>query len=135
MGGLKKYAGFVRVKTGTGILNDYHFNGEYFVTKPSYSISAKKMNVFYIGVDNPVSIDISGIPRENLIPSISCGTIKPDPSSPDWIVNIPSGFTDAIVTISANINNERKYLGSKRFRVKDIPDPIASIANKNSGII
>lgn len=133
--GLKKYAGFVRVITGTGILNDYHFNGEYFVTKPSYSISAKKMNVFYIGVSNPVSIDISGIPREKLVPSISCGTIKPDPSSHDWIVNIPSGFSDATVTISANINNEKKLLGSKRFRVKKIPDPMASIANKNSGII
>lgn len=133
--GVKKYAGLVRVKSSTDIQNDYHFSGEYIVSKPSYSVSAKKMNVFYIGVPNPVSIDISGILRANIAPSISCGTIKPDPASNDWIVNIPSGFTDAIIHISTNMNGEIKQLGSKKFRVKKLPDPVATIANKNSGII
>ncbi len=133
--GIKKYAGFVRAKTGTGIVNDYHFNTEYVVAKPSYTISAKKMNVFYIGVGNPVSISISGIPKENLTPSISCGTIKRDPFNDDWIVNIPPGFTEAIINISANINGVKREMGSKIFRVKRLPDPIATIANKNSGVI
>jgi hypothetical protein len=133
--GIKKYAGFVRAKTGTGIVNDYHFNTEYVVAKPSYTISAKKMNVFYIGVGNPVSISISGIPKENLTPSISCGTIKRDPFNDDWIVNIPPGFTEAIINISANINGVKREIGSKKFRVKKLPDPIATIANKNSGVI
>ncbi|MBI9039200.1 MAG: hypothetical protein JEY97_13785 [Bacteroidales bacterium] len=133
--GIKKYAGFVRAKTGTGIVNDYHFNSEYVVAKPSCTISAKKMNVFYIGVNNPVSISISGIPKENLIPSISCGTLKPDTFSNDWIVNIPPGFTEAIINISANINGVIKELGVKEFRVKRLPNPVATIANKNSGII
>jgi gliding motility-associated protein GldM len=133
--GIKKYAGFVRAKTGTGFVNDYHFNSEYVVSKPSYTISAKKMNVFYIGVDNPVSISISGIPKENLTTSISCGSLKLDPFNDDWIVNIPTGFSEAIIIISANINGVKRELGSKKFRVKKLPDPIAAIANKNSGVI
>lgn len=133
--GLKKYAGLVRVKMATDVINDFHFTGEYMVTKPSYSISAKKMNVFYIGVPNPVSIDIAGIPRENLLPSISCGTIKPDPTSNDWIVTIPANCTDAVIKLSATINGEQKQFGSKIFRIKKLPDPSATIANKNSGVI
>ena len=133
--GIKKYAGIVRTKTSTGIIQDYHFNGEYVVAEPSYTISAKKMNVFYIGVGNPVSISISGIPKENLIPSISCGTLERDPSNDDWIVNIPPDFTEAIINISANINGVIRKLGVKKFRVKRLPNPVATIANKNSGVI
>ncbi len=133
--GVNKYAGFVRAKTGTGEINDYHFKNEYFVAKTSFTISAKKMNVFYIGVDNPVSIDISGIPREKLTPTISCGSIKPDPGSNDWIVNIPPTCRDVVVNLSALINGEQKFLGAKTFRVKKIPDPIATIAGKSSGIV
>lgn len=133
--GIKKIAGFVRSKADMGVINDYHFSAEYIVASPSYSISAKKMNVFYTGVDNPVSIAVSGLPKESLTPSISCGTLKRDPSNEDWIVNIPSGYTEAIINISVNMNGVQRAMGSKRFRVKKLPDPIATIANKNSGII
>lgn len=133
--GIKKYAGFVRSRADMGGVNDYHFSAEYIVAKPSYTISAKKMNVFYTGVDNPVSISISGLPKESLTPSISCGTLKRDPSNDDWIVNIPSGFTEAIINISVNINGVQRAMGSKRFRVKKFPNPIASIGNKSSGVI
>ncbi len=133
--GIKKYAGFVRTKTSSGYINDYHFDGEYVVAKPSFTISAKKMNVFYIGVDNPVSVYISGIPKEDLTPSISCGTIKRDPAKSDWIVNIPPGFKNAIVSISAKIDGIERKMGSKKFRVKSLPNPMATIANKNSGVI
>lgn len=133
--GIKKYAGFVRATTGEGVVNDYHFSAEYMVATPSYSISAKKMNVFYIGVPNPVSIAIAGLSKESLSPVISCGTITADPASDDWIVNVPAGFREAVVSIYAEINGLRKHLGSKNFRVKKLPDPIATIANKSSGPI
>ncbi|MFK5969350.1 MAG: gliding motility protein GldM [Candidatus Marithrix sp.] len=133
--GRKKYAGFVRSKAGQGIIKDYHFSDEYIVAKPSYTISAIKMNVFYTSVDNPVSISISGLPSESLTPSISCGTLKRNPTNDDWIVSIPPGFTEAIINISVNINGIQRAMGSKRFRVKKLPNPIATIANKSSGVI
>lgn len=133
--GIKRYAGFVRSRADMGAVNDYHFSAEYIVAKPSYTISAKKMNVFYTGVDNPVSISISGLPKESLTPSISCGTLKRDPANDDWIVNIPAGFTEAIINISVNINGVQRAMGSKRFRVKKFPNPIATIGNKSSGVI
>ena len=123
----------MRETTASGGINDYHFSSEYIVARPSLAISAKKMNIFYIGVNNPVSIAISGIPQGDLVPSISSGTIKRDPVGSDWIVNIPPGNKEAIVTVTANINGEKKRLGSQVFRVKKLPDPIATVAGKSSG--
>ena len=132
--GVNKYAGFVRETTPEGRINDFHFSGEYIVAQPSVTVSAKKMNIFYIGVSNPVSIAISGIPPEDLVPSISSGTIKRDPAGGgNWIVNIPPGNTEAIVSVIANIDGEKRRLGSKLFRVKKLPDPIATVAGKSSG--
>ncbi len=42
------------------------------------TVAATKMNVFYMGVDNPVSISVPGIAEANLRPSISVGTLTRD---------------------------------------------------------
>lgn len=133
--GVKKYAGIVRAKSSTGFNQDYHFSGEYIVARPTTVITAKKMNVLYIGVLNPISIIMSGIPKEDLIPSISCGTIRRDSLSDDWIVRIPPGHSSAVIKISAVIDGVKKEVGNQLFRVKKLPDPTATIANKNSGSI
>jgi len=133
--GVNKYAGFVRRTTSTGEVKDYHFSGEYIVSKPLITVSPKKMNIFYIGVDNPVSIAVAGIPAENLIPTISTGTIKQNPTGNDWIVDVPPGKKLALVKVYANIDGEKRQLGSKIFRVKNLPTPVATIAGKNSGFI
>lgn len=134
--GVNKYAGFVRERSANGEMKDYHFSGEYIVSKPLITVSPKKMNIFYIGVDNPVSIAVAGIPIEDLIPTISCGTIKQQgPAGDEWIVNIPPGNKLALVKIYANIDGEKRQLGSKMFRVKEIPTPLATIGGKNSGFV
>ncbi len=133
--GIKRYAGFVAVKTSEGDINNYFFNDEYVVAEPSLTVSAIKMNVFYIGVDNPVSISVPGIPEENLIPSISCGTLKRDPSGDYWVVKVPPGNREAIIKVMAELNGSKREMGSKKFRIKKVPDPIALIANKNEGLI
>ncbi len=131
--GVNQYAGFVRERMANGEINDFPFHGEYVVSKPLLTVSAKKMNIFYIGVSNPVSIAISGIPAENLMPVISCGTIQRVPNSTDWVVNIPPGNKLALIKVFADINGEKRQLGSKLFRVKKLPTPVATIGGRNSG--
>ena len=58
---MHKYAGIIRILDPTGAEQDYPFKHEYIVAPPSLTVAAKKMNVFYIGVDNPVSISVPGI--------------------------------------------------------------------------
>lgn len=131
--GAQKYAGFVRVPTASGKDKTYHFNGEYYVAKPSVTVSATNMNVLYVGVDNPLSISVSGIPKENIFPEISCGSLKPDRMTGGWSATVPSGFKEAIVTVSIKTAIGMKKMGSETFRVKKLPEPTPTISLKKGG--
>lgn len=136
--GIQQYAGVVRVKGGTGEMNTYHFHEEYTVARPSLTVSATKMNVFYIGVDNPVDISVAGIPNEKLTPNINVGTLTRDPENDGWIVRVPEkpdGDMTATISVSARIDGETKKMGEMNFRLRTVPDPTAKIANKTEGTI
>ena len=53
--GDQRYAGLIKLKTAEGD-KYYPFSDAYTVTKPSVAIAAEKMNVFYAGIPNPVTI-------------------------------------------------------------------------------
>ncbi len=100
------------------------------------AVSAVKMNVFYIGVDNPVDIAVSGIPEENLKVSITGGTISKDEKGKGWIVKCKSDQAgQAVITVSADINGEIKPVGTRMFKVKRVPDPVTFIAGIDGGLI
>ena len=133
--GLKKYAGIIQVKGGQGEINNHYFSDEYFVAQPSLTVSATKMNVFYVGVENPVEISVPGIPEENVEPSISVGTLTRNPAGNDWIVTVPSGQRETIITVNAKVDGQSRAMGTKKYRIKKLPDPTALIANLNEGSV
>ncbi len=102
-------------------------NIEYTVGQSATAISLTKMNVLYIGVDNPVAIAASG-GAEQINPSISQGSIsKTGPGQYNVRVN---SVTDNC-TISVNVAG--KTAGQQVFRVRTIPDPVATVGNFVSG--
>jgi hypothetical protein len=77
------------------------------------------MNVFYIGVDNPVDISVPGGP-ERIMPTTSVGQIRED--GKQWIVSgLPNGVKEAIVSVNAVFSGKTKSMGSSVFRLKKIP--------------
>lgn len=133
--GLNKYAGLVQVNTPSGGVNNYHFSGSYIVAKPAVTVSATKMNVFYVGVDNTVSISVSGIPKENLTATISCGTLTKPTRGQEWIARVPAAFNEASISVQARIDGVVKEMGSETFRIKHLPSPMAAIGNRTGGYI
>jgi hypothetical protein len=101
----------------------------------SLFVSPTKMNIFYIGIDNPVSISVPGIADENLIPSISVGTLARDSKGKDWIVRVPPGQSKAIISVSAFNQGESRQIGSAEFRIRRTPSPTAEIAGQVEGTI
>lgn len=132
--GLQKYAGVVEVVSPEGERIPYKFSGEYVVAPPSLTVAATKMNVFYIGVDNPVSISVPGIAEANLRPSISVGTLTRDATGKNWIVRVPQG-QKTIVSVSADIMGSTRSMGSAEFRIRRVPSPNAEIAGQVEGAI
>ncbi len=133
--GLQRYAGFIEVLDPNGVMKQYHFNETYTVSKPLVTISPTKMNVFYVGVDNPIDISVPGSP-EKIIPTVSVGSIKPAPEGKGFIVyNLPRNTKDCSVSVAATFDGKQKNMGSFTFRLKRVPDPIAKIGGKNDGFI
>jgi gliding motility-associated protein GldM len=134
--GVQKYAGVIElVDPKTEQMTPYPFRGEYIVAPPALTVSPLKMNVFYIGVKNPVSISAPGIPMDKVTTSISVGKLYKDPASSDYIVEVPTGQNKAIVSATADIDGNRFSLGQMEFRVKRVPTPTAMIAGQTDGKI
>jgi len=102
-------------------------NIDYTVGQSATAISLTKMNVLYIGVDNPVSIAASG-GAEQLEPTISQGSLTK--TGPGQYIAKVNSITDNC-TISVNVAG--KLAGQQVFRVRTIPDPVATIGGFASG--
>ena len=135
--GLQKYAGVIEMRDpATDQIVQYEYNSSYFVAPPSLTVAPLKMNVFYIGVDNPISISAAGLPKDQIDPVINVGKLKKD--GDNWMVRIdkkPTGKSIAIVSATAEVDGERLSLGKSEFRVKRVPSPNAEIAGMTDGAI
>ncbi len=101
----------------------------------SVCIFPTKMNVFYVGVDNPIEISASGIPADKIVASISGGGSIRRTNGSNYIVNVKNSGSDVTINCSANIDGSTKTLGTRKFRVKRIPDPKPMVGNISSGTI
>ncbi|MBO6118336.1 MAG: gliding motility protein GldM [Bacteroidales bacterium] len=130
--GPKKYTGRVFVKKENGEM-PYDFAGEYFVAAPSATISATKMNVLYIGVDNPISVGAPGVRSEDLQVSLNGagGSIRKTGTG-EYIATVKSQGK-ATIGVSAKIGGQMKNLGAMEYRVKTIPRPTVKIGNLQGG--
>ena len=99
----------------------------YEVGQRSVAVSADQMNVFYIGVDNPVSVSASGV-SSNAVRVNASGPISINKTGKGYVVKATKPG-DAKISVSA----DGKTLGSFDFRVKRIPDPVAKLGNKEDG--
>jgi len=126
--GLHTLKGTIEIpKPGSETEKDtFNFESSYQVAVPSVSVSPTKMNVFYIGVDNPVEITAAGTPADKVSASMSSGTIRKKGGS-NYIVRVKKPGKTKV-----NVSTGGRGLGSKEFRVKSLPNPITTIGAPSS---
>jgi gliding motility-associated protein GldM len=122
----------INVKAPDGTIKAYPFHGEYMVAKPSMAISPTKMNVFYIGVENPVDISVAGAAPTDVVATLSggSGTIT-NSGQGHYIVKVTSGDSKGEISVNVSIKSKTgtsKSMGAMQFRVKKVPSPQASFA-------
>jgi len=130
--GPKVVTGFVNVNKPDGTIESTPVKFEYIVAPPSLSVSATKMNVFYIGVDNPVSISAGGVSPDQINATISNGTITRSGSG--WLVR-PASAGKASVSVTAKLGDRMKNMGAIEYRVKNLPSPEAYIGGSSGGAV
>ena len=131
------FRGEIRYKNPDGGEGSKPFSGQYQVAEPAATISPTKMNVLYQGVKNPISVSVPGIPSDKLEVSFNNGRIAKVTEN-QWEIEPrdldPLG-NKTMVTVSANIEGKVQKMGEMPFRVKRIPDPIATVDNMTGGTI
>ena len=127
--GDQEYSGVINVKGPGGEITSYPFQHKYKVAAPSYSVAATKMNVFYIGVDNPVTISVGGTSPNDIIPGLTgaTGSIVSAGKPGEYIVKVKDG-TKCDINVSVKQKDGAKSMGKQEFRVKHVPKPNAKFA-------
>jgi len=120
--GIFQVSGFLDLPGG----DRFPFRTEYVVAAPAASVSADAMNVFYIGVDNPISTAVSGVDPSSVSVSISGagGTITPIAGSNSKFIVRATSQGNATITLQVRTNAGTKTAGQFTYRVKRVPDPI-----------
>lgn len=119
--GDKTLNGTITLKKPSGETENFTFSEPYTVGASTTSISADKMNVLYIGLQNPISISAAGVPAEQVSASINNGTIS-KVGAGKFSVTVTKPGT-ATIGVVAN----GKSMPGKDFRIKYIPDPILKV--------
>jgi gliding motility-associated protein GldM len=98
---------------------------KYEVGQASCTVAADKMNVFYIGVPNPISISAAGVSSNKMNVSINGGGGTISGSGKSYTVNVNSPGECKIVISSPELGAPASFT----FRVKRIPDPVPKMGN------
>ncbi|GAA5221424.1 type IX secretion system motor protein PorM/GldM [Membranihabitans marinus] len=113
----------------TGEKTTYSNSFTYEVGERSASVSADKMNVLYVGVDNPLSITASGISSNDLKVAGSGSGIKLAKTAVGKYNATVSAQGGAKIVLSGGGLAPTTY----EFRTKLIPDPIATLSGVPGG--
>ena len=100
------------------------------VGQTSVAIAPDKMNVLYIGIDNPVSIAAYGTTEDKVAVSINGGGGSMSKLNAGTYVVRVSQITDDC-TIQVDVDG--KTAGASKFRVRTLPDPSGTIGGFVSG--
>ncbi|MFO8021404.1 MAG: gliding motility protein GldM [Perlabentimonas sp.] len=123
--GQNKWSGLLEVTAPDGNKMRRPFEHQYEVAQPNVVVSPTKMNVFYRGVDNPVDVSIPGISMDRISAVVDGGgSIR---KSGKGFIVVPGRGNSCNVTVYAQLEGTRKNMGTKQFRVKNVPDPIAAV--------
>lgn len=133
--GLKKWGGTIKVKKPDNTYTEYKFESEYIAARPAAVVSADKMNVLYIGVDNPMSVSVPGVANENISASISGGGGSLAKAGGTSYIAKVSTVGEANINVTANLEGRQVPMGHFKYRVKRVPDPVAKVANSTGGNI
>jgi gliding motility-associated protein GldM len=111
----------------------YPFETHYVVGAPMATISPIKMNVMYIGVENPIDVSVSGVAASNVQASFPGCTVSG--SGGHYIVKPTTApGTKCLVNVSAKMpDGSSKAMGKMEFRIKRVPDPVGMYIGSKGG--
>jgi hypothetical protein len=94
-------------------------------------VAVDKMNVFYAGVDNPITAGITGIPASQITANIVGCDATITPAEPGKYVVRAKSAGKVTMTLSGKNKDGKIITQTRDFRVQYIPDPMVSVCCEN----
>lgn len=131
--GEKIVSGVIKIKDPiTGSEREEAFETKYQVAKPMMSVTPDAMNVFYRGLDNPITVSVPGV-APNQISASCAGCNGFTPAGNGKYVVKPGAGNEANISVSVKKSDgTTQSMGVAKFRVKRIPDPTIKFSNKKN---
>jgi gliding motility-associated protein GldM len=129
--GTKYWGGIIEMTGPSGTIVK-PFKREYLVAEGSITVAPTKMNVFFLGVDNPVDVSVAGVQPDKV--DISVTNARHVKRRDGYIIR-PIRPGNAYVVVYATIDGKRREMGRREFRVKTVPSPVAMVNSQKGGRI
>jgi gliding motility-associated protein GldM len=134
--GLQTVKGTVSIDMG-GKQESKPFEFTYMVGTTGASMQLDKMNVFYIGVPNPVTVSAAGYSMEDIeltIPGSDAEITKGDALGKYNVKMKKQGKVMAVINARTK-DQGLKQVGTQEIRVKMIPDPVAEVGGRGGSFM
>ena len=131
--GQKAWGGIIELTGPDGNKIRRPFKHHYTVAEGSVVVSPTKMNVFYLGVENPVDVSVAGVPPDKV--SITVTNATPVKTRNGYIIKPKRPGNSIVLVYTVDANGNKRQVGKKEFRVKIVPDPVAKVNGQRSGSI
>lgn len=128
--GSHDYSGYIEVPRGDGSIAKYPFKSSYTVLEPMATISPTMMNVLYAGIDNPISISVPGVPMNQVQATMTNGSLARNGDL--WVARVSNVGSEAVISVTAQLEGRSMNVGSMTFRVRKLPDPTVYMPVKDA---
>jgi len=132
--GKATWGGVINYTAPDGSNRTYAFKDEYEVVPPTLISEPTKMNAFYKGVSNPLTISAVGVSPKDIKVDITNAEIR-QVADFQYEVLPKKAEGTAVLTVTAVINGKTQTYPTKTFRLFKVPDPTPKVAGKSSGKI
>lgn len=130
--GQNAYAGAIKIANPAGGFDWYPFKSSYEgAAAGGFSASPTKMNVLYIGVDNPMSVTVGDAKPGTERVTLSGGSISK--SGNGWNAKVSKQGKATLTASGMTPDGKPTKSFSAEFRVKRIPDPVPTLGGKLKG--
>ncbi|MDP1726674.1 MAG: gliding motility protein GldM [Bacteroidota bacterium] len=126
--GENRYTAVITTINSDGEKEKFETTGSFFASVPLAVISATRMNVVYIGLDNPISVSVPGVSSRDM--KVSCsegGMLTPGSTAGTYILRPGLNTTQHDLTISASVNG--RLMGTSKYRIRKVPKPIPMLGS------
>jgi gliding motility-associated protein GldM len=120
--------GNIEVPDPMGGTKSYPFETKYSSFKPFASVAADEMNLFYVGLDNPITVSVPGVNPNNVTVNMTGGGSLVTSGGGKYQAKFTSRVPEVQVNVSAKMPDGKvQNMGSTRFRVRNLPMPLPKL--------